>query len=144
MATFSLSTVVAADVDTDGTITFAYPSGVTSANVAAGGEALGLPSLQNVLAQASDTFTVAYSGSITVTYKDDTSIPAGSKVDLQIKSVDAATATTNLPAATATYRGAVKQTPVQAASTAADTAAMVVDFNALLTKLKNAGILAAS
>jgi hypothetical protein len=144
MSIHSLSTVVAAAVATDGTIVFAYPAGVTSANVAAGGEVLGVRGLQNVLAQASDTFTVAYSGSITVTYKDLTSIPANTTVELQIKSVDAATATSNEPAATATYRGAVKQMPVQAASVAADTAAMVVDFNALLTKLKNAGIMSAS
>ena len=37
-----------------------------------------------------------------------------------------------------------KKMPVQAASTAADVAAMVVDFNALLTKLKNAGLMATS
>jgi hypothetical protein len=34
--------------------------------------------------------------------------------------------------------------PVQAASVAADVAALVVDFNALLTKLKNAGLMATS
>jgi hypothetical protein len=144
MAVHSLETVIASAVATDGTITFAYPAGVTSANVASGGEVLGLPGLQSVLAQAADTFTVAYSGSITVTYKDTTSIPAGTVVRLQIKSVDAADADTNLPAATTTYRGAVKQAATQAASTAADTAAMVVDFNALLTKLKAAGIMASS
>jgi predicted RecA/RadA family phage recombinase len=37
-----------------------------------------------------------------------------------------------------------KQMPVQAASTAADTAAMVVDFNLLLGKLKAAGLMANS
>ncbi len=40
--------------------------------------------------------------------------------------------------------GEAGQMPVQAASVAADTAAMVVDFNALLTKLKNAGLMANS
>lgn len=144
MAVFSLSTVNAADVATNGTITFAYPAGVTSANIAAGGEVLGLPSLQNVLDQAADTFTVAYSGSITVTYKDTTTIPAGSKIDLQIKSIDAADANTNLPAATATYRGAVKQAAHQADSVAADVATMKTDFNALLAKLQAAGVMAAS
>lgn len=142
MAIHSLSTVIAADVATNGTITFAYPAGVTSANVAAGGEVLGLPSLQNVLAQASDTFTLAYGGTIVATYKDATTIPAGSTVALQIESIDAADANTDLPAATTTYRGAVKQSATQAASVAADIATMVTDFNALLTKLKNAGIMA--
>jgi head fiber protein len=37
-----------------------------------------------------------------------------------------------------------KKMPVQAASTAADLAALIVDFNALLTKLKNAGLMATS
>ena len=34
--------------------------------------------------------------------------------------------------------------PVQAPSVAADVATLVVDFNALLTKLKNAGLMASS
>jgi len=40
-----------------------------------------------------------------------------------------------------TKAGPVKKMPVQAASTAADVAALVTDFNALLTKLKNAGMM---
>jgi len=36
------------------------------------------------------------------------------------------------------------QMPVQAASTAADVATLKTDFNALLTKLKNAGLMATS
>ena len=145
MAIHTLETVVAAAVDTDETITFStYPAGVTSANVSAGGEVLGLPSLQNVLAQAADTFTVAYGGTIVVTYKDLTSIPAGSTVRFQFESVDSADADSDLPAATATYRGAIKQMPVQAASVAATAADAVIDFNLLLVKLKNAGIMASS
>ena len=142
MAVHSLETVVASAVATNGTITFAYPSGVTSANVASGGEVLGLPGLQNVLAQAADTFTVAYSGSITVTYKDGTSIPAGTVVRLQIKSVDAADADTNLPAATPTYLGAVKQAALQAPAAGANPTK--AEFDALLTKLQAAGVMASS
>lgn len=40
--------------------------------------------------------------------------------------------------------GTTNQMPVQAATTAVDLAALKVDFNALLTKLKNAGLMASS
>ncbi len=43
-------------------------------------------------------------------------------------------------AATTTTIGGVLKTPTQAASTAVDVPGLVTDFNALLTKLKNAGI----
>ena len=44
-------------------------------------------------------------------------------------------------AATATVVGGVKAAATQAASTATDVAGLVTDFNALLTKLKAAGIM---
>lgn len=47
-------------------------------------------------------------------------------------------------AATATKKGPVKKMPVQAATVAADLAALKVDFNALLTKLKAAGLMASA
>lgn len=50
----------------------------------------------------------------------------------------------NAPAATATVRGPVNQAATQAATTATDLAALKVDFNALLTKLKAAGLMASS
>lgn len=43
-------------------------------------------------------------------------------------------------AATTTVAGTVKKTPAQAASTATTVADLVTDFNALLTKLRAAGI----
>lgn len=142
MAVVTLSTVVASAVATNGTITFAFPAGVTSADVVAGGEVLGLPSLQNVLAQAADTFTVAYSTNITVTYKDATSIPAGSTVDFQIQTVDKASATSNIPAATPTARGGVKQAASQPA--AAGSTPTKAEYDALVASLKAAGIMASS
>lgn len=142
MAVHSLETVVASAVATDGTITFAYPAGVTSANVISGSEVLGLPSLQNVLSQAADTFTVAYSGSITVTYKDGTSIPAGSTVRLQIRSVDVATDADNIPAATTTVRGGVLKAAVQAQAAGANPTK--AEFDGLIAKLQAAGVMATS
>ncbi|WP_340397802.1 head fiber protein [Paenibacillus sp. FSL E2-0202] len=47
-----------------------------------------------------------------------------------------------LPAATASVSGGVKQAAAQANSTATDVAGLVADFNALLAKLKTAGIMA--
>lgn len=46
------------------------------------------------------------------------------------------------PAATTTVNGTVKKAATQAASTATDVAGLVADFNALLVKLKAAGIMA--
>ncbi len=46
------------------------------------------------------------------------------------------------PSATTTTAGSVKQAATQAASTAATVADAVTDLNALLTKLKAAGIMA--
>lgn len=49
--------------------------------------------------------------------------------------------TYTLPAATANALGGVKLTAAQADSTATDTAGIVTDFNALLAKLRTAGLL---
>lgn len=71
-------------VATDGTMTFTYPSGNAS-RYAKSGETLVVSGLNNVLAQASDTFTLVYgASSVVVTYKDATSIPAGTLVTLQL------------------------------------------------------------
>ena len=47
-----------------------------------------------------------------------------------------------VPAATTSTAGIVKQAATQANSTASDVAGLVTDFNALLAKLKAAGIMA--
>jgi hypothetical protein len=51
---------------------------------------------------------------------------------------------TSIPAATASVVGGVKKAAAQADSTAEDAAGIVTDFNALLAKLRTAGVLAAS
>lgn len=51
---------------------------------------------------------------------------------------------TAIPAATGAALGGVKQAAAQADSTASDAAGIVTDFNALLAKLRTAGILASS
>lgn len=55
---------------------------------------------------------------------------------------DEFTGTTTQPAATTTTAGIVKQSAAQADSVASDAAGVVTDFNALLAKLRTAGILA--
>ena len=73
-----------AAVAKDATMTFTYPSGNAS-QFKQSGEKLVIAGLRNTLAQASDTFTLSYSSSsVTVTYKGNTSIPAGTKVILQL------------------------------------------------------------
>lgn len=143
MAIHVIETVIATAVATDGTIDFPYPSGVVEADIVAGGEVLGLPSLQNVLDQAADTFTVAYGSSpATVTYKADTTIPAGSTVRLQIKTIDEATADDNIPAATETARGGVLMADNVAEAAGANPTA--AEFKALLDALIASGAMAAS
>lgn len=48
----------------------------------------------------------------------------------------------NVPSATTTTAGIVKQSAAQADSTATDAAGVVTDFNTLLAKLRTAGLLA--
>jgi hypothetical protein len=79
-----LSLSPAAAVATNGTMTFTYPSGNAS-QFAQSGEKMIVSGLMNVLKQAADTFTLAYGGSsVVVTYKGATSIPAGTKVSIQL------------------------------------------------------------
>lgn len=49
-----------------------------------------------------------------------------------------------IPAAAATTIGGVKRMPIQAPAAAADVAALKAQFDALLTKLTNAGLMASS
>lgn len=85
MANFDIIELTpSAAVATDATMEFTYPSGNAS-RYAHSGEKLVVSGLGNVLAQASDTFTLVYgASSVVVTYKDATSIPAGTKVSLEL------------------------------------------------------------
>ena len=63
-------------------------------------------------------------------------------VDSTTKALKVASGTTLAPDATTTTKGIVKQSVAQADSTATDIAGLKADFNALLAKLRTAGILA--
>lgn len=81
--------VPSAPVATDGTMDFAYPSGLVLSRIDQSNEILSVEGHGSVLEQTADTFTVSYdSDSATVTWKGDTSIPAGTKVSLQINTYD--------------------------------------------------------
>lgn len=86
MALFDLISVSPASaVATDGTIEYTYPAGRAAASYAQTGEVLVAHGLQNTLAQAADTFTLAYgASSVVLTYKDATSLPAGQITTLQL------------------------------------------------------------
>ena len=112
----NISLVPATAVATNGTLTFTYPSPYdAAADFAQTGEKLVVSGLQNVLAQAADTFTLVYGGaSVVVTYKDATSIPAGTSVTLQLPVSDykavalltdnsGGTASSTIPAVTGAY-----------------------------------------
>lgn len=107
----NMSLSPAAAVATNGTMTFTYPSGNAS-QFAQSGEKLVVSGLQNTLAQAADTFTLVYGGSsVVVTYKDATSIPAGTVVTLQaplaaykpLTDSSGGTASNTIPAIGGTY-----------------------------------------
>jgi hypothetical protein len=80
----------AAAVATDGTMDIPYPSGYNAAaQFAQVGERLILSGLNTVIPAGAQTFTTAYDGnSVTVTYKDATTIPAFSKVTIQLPLAD--------------------------------------------------------
>ena len=62
--------------------------------------------------------------------------------DPTTRQLKVASGTTLAPDATTTTKGIVKQSVAQADSTATDIAGLKADFNALLAKLRTAGILA--
>lgn len=73
-----------AAVANNGTMTFTYASGDAS-QWKQSGEVLVIEGLQTTLAQAANTFTLAYgASSVVVTYKGATTIPAGTRVVLQL------------------------------------------------------------
>lgn len=135
-------------VATDGTIDFPYPSGyAAAARFSQDNEVLVIRGLQNTLTQAADTFTVAYDGdSATVTYKDSTTIPAGTEVLLMIELADysaitaltdnsGGTASNTIPAQTGSYVEATQETTV--ASLAGKINELVARVNTLLTLSRN-------
>lgn len=116
-----------AAVATDETVVFDYPTGKAAADfVTASGAELWIDGLQALVEQGASTFTLTYGGSnITMTYKGLTPIPMGSDLILQIP-----TPTTPL-AAIADLSGS-------------DVAAVETGVNAILDRLRDAGIIAAS
>lgn len=60
------------------------------------------------------------------------------------KSLARAAKAGTIPAATTTQRGTVRQAAVQNPAAAADVAALKTQFDALLTKLKTAGLMASA
>ncbi len=126
-----LTATTGAAVDTDGTLDFPYSGAnitVTQATKIAGSEVIAVEAHQSVLAQAADTFTVAYdSDSATITWKGDTSIPAGSTVKLQVR--------------VAGGQAEVLEQPNQVDTTTTAAATLATEFNSLLALLRSAGIL---
>jgi len=85
MARFDIiSLTPSSGVAKDATMVFTYPSGNAS-RYAKSGEKLIISGLQNVVSQGASTFTLVYgASSVTVTYKGETTIPAGTEVKLQL------------------------------------------------------------
>lgn len=112
---FKLITVTpSAAVATNGTLTFTYASGNAS-QFAQSGEVLVVSGLNNVLEQASDTFTLVYgSTSVVATYKDATSIPAGTPVTIQLPLASYAPLTDNSGGTASNTIAAISATPTQA------------------------------
>lgn len=74
-----------ADVATNGTITLAYPSGLSSSNVVtASGALMYVKDQSNMYAQGASNFSVAYGGSIVITYLGATTIKAGYVLDFYV------------------------------------------------------------
>ena len=126
-----LTATTGAAVATDGTLDFPYAGAnitVTEATKIAGSEVLSVSALQQIVDQAADTFTVAYdSDSATITYKGDTTIPAGSVVNLQVR--------------VGGGQAVVLEQPNQVDSTTTSAATLASEFNDLLALLRSAGIL---
>jgi len=146
----NITTATGAAVATDGTIDFLYPAGYdAAADFTQNNEVLVIPALQDVLAQAADTFTVAYdANSALVTYKGLTTIPAGSTVTLQIEPIGSfgsdivaltdgslGTASNSLPEITASYVEADVANSV--ASLAAKINELVAKFNELADRVNS-------
>lgn len=130
-----------ADVATNGTITLAYPATYSSSNVLAAGAYMYCAGLGNMLLQgATHAFTVAYGGSIVITYTGLTTIPAGSKIDFYLPIPDAESAITDSSGGTASETiAAFTQPDLSAWDGAHDpTAAQKTAIQAAFTVLLNA------
>jgi hypothetical protein len=125
---FDLLTIAPSSaVATNGTLTFPYPIGRTSANYIATGAILSVNGLQADLAQGGSTFSIAYGGTIVVTYLGATTIPALSRVTLQAPLYGTGVDSNVSPQAgindmVGTLTGTVDGTMVDVAATAAATA----------------------
>jgi hypothetical protein len=97
-----VSGAVASAVETDDTIVLTAPAGYASGTTITGsGAKLWSEGLQYLLTQGADEFTVAYSTDVTITYKGDTPIPAGTKFDFYIPQIGAFDALTDSTGGTA-------------------------------------------
>lgn len=113
-----------AAVATNGTVDFTYASGNAS-QWAQSGETLISSGLNDVFAQAADTFTLSYSSTkVTLTYNGATTIPAGSKLALQLP--------------LATYQSLTDSTGGTASNTLAAIAAGASYAQSDITAIKNA------
>lgn len=78
----------------------------------------------------------------TVYSTGDVAVSKGTPVDKTISELGTLVATAAIPLATTAVAGKVKQAVAQADTVAVDLTALKADFNALLAKLRTAGILA--
>lgn len=131
-------------IATDDTFTLpAYPSSHVAADYAQSGETMHIDTLQNDLAQAAGTFTMVYSTRV-VTYKDATTIPAGSTITMDLPLAtwgtivaltdsSGGTASDTLAAITGSYVEATIENTV--ASLAAKINALIARQNSMVTLL---------
>lgn len=138
-----------ADVATNGTITLAYPAGQSSSTVKATGAKMWCAGLANLLNQTAGQFSVAYGGTIVITYLGATTIPAGTLIDFFLPVPDAEDALTDNTGGTASETLAAITAPAANATTSL-TADMTAVKNAIAslaakqakmqTALKNANL----
>lgn len=139
----TIELVPSAAVATSDTMVFTYGGSYNAASFKQSGERLIISGLGNDLDQAAGTFTLSYgASSVTVTYTDATSIPAGTKVTLQLPLATYAdlvdltdnsggTAADTIAAIGATYDQAEVRNAV------ASMAAKINSLNALVNQLKS-------
>jgi hypothetical protein len=81
----TITVTPSADVATNGTIDFTYPSGRAEADYAQSGESLVSHGLQTQFAKGASNFSLSYASSkVTLTYLGATSLPAGKTMTLQL------------------------------------------------------------
>lgn len=136
-----VSGAVASAVATDETIVLTAPAGYTAATTITGsGALLWAAGLQKMFVQGAEEFTVSYSTDITITYKGDTSIPAGSRFDFYIPQIASLDALTDSTTGTASNTLAAVTNPTLSdwnGSSVYPSAAQATAINAAITSLKN-------